>query len=305
MTNERIEEIRGLCEAATPGPWRTYGEKPEGKKGYYEVFSRQIVPELLDALAAEKKRAVKLKSEYDALNEFDNSQSKKLLDHCGELKAERDCLKAELKKWNEKTGDDYTCDVCPLRVVEDCYRICKSKESMAEFVLEQAALLAKTEAECGLLKEETKSKVAAQATLEHMRYTYRGGELWKPPLEKSLDPDLLYRIHSRMEDAEAMTASMRAENEEWLKALKEADVVSRAASERIKSEEARAAALERALKENCNICDVCAHAHDKPCGDCGICLQGENCYIETCDGCRDADYYNFKVDLARFAEAEK
>ena len=44
---------------------------------------------------------------------------------------------------------------------------------------------------------------AAIATLERMGYTYHGGELWKPPLGKALDFDLVDRIHARMEAAEA------------------------------------------------------------------------------------------------------
>ena len=64
---------------------------------------------------------------------------------------------------------------------------------------------------CGKVKPSRENKTcgtrnkntAAIATLERMGYTYHGGELWKPPLGKAPDFDLIDRIHARMEAAEA------------------------------------------------------------------------------------------------------
>ena len=90
LTPEKIAEARRLCEAATPGPWRMsednaletvdciivvcaewdYGDDDStlyvsNEDAEFIVAARQLVPELLDTLEAETKRADNLQIDFD------------------------------------------------------------------------------------------------------------------------------------------------------------------------------------------------------------------------------------------------
>jgi|GEM_PF-7081903 len=58
-------------------------------------------------------------------------------------------------------------------------------------------------------------KDAAVATLENLGYTHEGGNLWKPPLGKAPDFNLLDTLHARIASLEAQLSERQAAPEGW------------------------------------------------------------------------------------------
>ncbi|MGE8446626.1 MAG: hypothetical protein ACN6O1_10445 [Comamonas sp.] len=58
-------------------------------------------------------------------------------------------------------------------------------------------------------------KDAAVATLENLGYTHEGGNLWKPPLGKAPDSNLLDTLHARIASLEAQLSARRAAPDGW------------------------------------------------------------------------------------------
>lgn len=59
-----------------------------------------------------------------------------------------------------------------------------SKEELAQAVLELTIELGKTRRALSAALEITSRNASAVKTLEQMKYTYHGGEMWKPPIGK-------------------------------------------------------------------------------------------------------------------------
>lgn len=59
-----------------------------------------------------------------------------------------------------------------------------SKEELAQAVLELTIELGKTRRALNAALEITSRNASAVKTLDQMKYTYNGGEMWKPPLVK-------------------------------------------------------------------------------------------------------------------------
>ncbi len=59
------------------------------------------------------------------------------------------------------------------------------------------------------MKERTPKHTAAVSTLEHLGYTYCGGEQWKPPLGQAPDFGLVNAQRARI-------AELEADRAEWI-----------------------------------------------------------------------------------------
>ena len=62
---------------------------------------------------------------------------------------------------------------------------------------------------------------AALRTLAHLKYTYHGGELWKPPLGKKPNFNLVERLRDELDEAKDEISCLRAENIALTRAVKE------------------------------------------------------------------------------------
>lgn len=126
LSKKELDEIRAREQEATPGPWITFCDHKQhfDDEFYIDGFqcegdivfvanARTDIPALLFHIEEQDKRIAKLQADYDRINDFEQTQSRKLLGRVAELERERDAAMADIRQACGTCIDDKEPTRCP------------------------------------------------------------------------------------------------------------------------------------------------------------------------------------------------